>query len=44
MDYTKIPVSTGVGLARCVRDDDDDDEEEEHVHGVLLMLMMMMTN
>lgn len=42
MDYTKIPVSTGVGLARCVRDDDDD-EEEEHVHGVLLMLMLMMT-
>jgi hypothetical protein len=24
MDYTKIPVSTGVGLTRCARDDDDD--------------------
>jgi len=29
MDYTKIPVSTGVGFVRCVRDDDDDDDEQE---------------
>jgi len=29
MDYTKIPVSTGVGFVRCVRDDDDDDDDDE---------------